>query len=127
MGWDNPPLPWREFEKLLSWRRNGDQSAAAPASRPEADEEPGETLEEARARPAGPAWAELHCHSSYSFLALAVRRYAACTWSSVRSGRGSSPSARNGSAANGGLSTCGIAVEAVAGTIASRNVLPSRR
>jgi error-prone DNA polymerase len=73
MGFNNPPLPWTELEKLLSWRGMGDwrgtedESAAASASR-EADEEPGEALEEAPARPAGPAWAELHCHSSYSFL-----------------------------------------------------------
>jgi error-prone DNA polymerase len=70
MGWGNPPLPWRELEKLLSWRGEGGESAApggpdARASREKAQEKaPGE----ARARPLGPAWAELHCHSSYSFL-----------------------------------------------------------
>ena len=21
MGWDNPPVPWREFERRLSWRQ----------------------------------------------------------------------------------------------------------
>jgi error-prone DNA polymerase len=74
MGFNNPPIPWTELEKLLSWRGTGgrrgteDENAAAPASRHEADEEPGEALEETRAHPAGPAWAELHCHSSYSFL-----------------------------------------------------------
>jgi error-prone DNA polymerase len=80
MGFNNPPVPWAELEKLLSWRGTGGrrgtgdrrgteyENAAAPASRHEADEEPGEALEETRARPAGPAWAELHCHSSYSFL-----------------------------------------------------------
>jgi len=41
LGWDNPPVPWREFERRLSWRDPGG---------------------------GGPAWAELHCHSSYSFL-----------------------------------------------------------
>ena len=23
MGWDNPPVPWEEFERRLSWRRPG--------------------------------------------------------------------------------------------------------
>jgi error-prone DNA polymerase len=74
MGFNNPPMPWTELEKLLSWRGTGDprgtedENAAARASRHEADEEPGKALEETRAPPAGPAWAELHCHSSYSFL-----------------------------------------------------------
>src|ERR1022692_2768250 len=22
MGWDNPPVPWQEFERRLSWREN---------------------------------------------------------------------------------------------------------
>src|ERR1700733_7985428 len=70
MGFNNPPMPWRELEKLLSWRGNGDESAATPASRDRADGEPGDAREEeeARVRPAWPTWAELHCHSSYSFL-----------------------------------------------------------
>src|SRR5580692_3515540 len=83
MGFDNPPRPWAELEKLLSWRgtETGEESGAASAGLGEADEEPREALEEAWARPgagarpeawarpaAGPAWAELHCHSSYSFL-----------------------------------------------------------
>ncbi len=70
MRWGNPPLPWREFEKLLSWRGEGAQGAAA--SGPDATGSHGKAPEEApgaaRARRAGPAWAELHCHSSYSFL-----------------------------------------------------------
>ena len=33
MGWDNPPLPWQEFERLLSWRK----PAGKPADQPEAD------------------------------------------------------------------------------------------
>jgi error-prone DNA polymerase len=77
MGFDNPPRPWAELEKLLSWRgtETGEESGAASAGLGEADEEPREALEGAWARPeawarpaAGPAWAELHCHSSYSFL-----------------------------------------------------------
>src|SRR6266516_6471303 len=66
MGWDNPPVPWQELERRLSWR--------TPA-RPQAG---GGQAKEPRPRPVtrlpggrdsgGPAWAELHCHSSYSFL-----------------------------------------------------------
>src|SRR6266487_1836249 len=70
MGWDNPPVPWRELERRLSW--------GTPVRRP-ADGEQAEEPEPCpvthlpaagRGSPAGegPAWAELHCHSSYSFL-----------------------------------------------------------
>ena len=72
MGWDNPPVPWRELERRLSWgtsarRAVGGEQAAEPRPRPVT------RLPAARASPAGegpaaPAWAELHCHSSYSFL-----------------------------------------------------------
>jgi error-prone DNA polymerase len=76
MGWDNPPVPWRELERRLSWgtsaRRAADGERAAeprPVTRlpaagraSPADEGP------AAEGPGGPAWAELHCHSSYSFL-----------------------------------------------------------
>src|SRR3984893_17148503 len=113
MGWDNPPLPWREFERRLSWRKPagesaGDREAEADAeaeAKTEADPDPreqprpprlvadrgqlrpdqlrreanpdqlrregnrdeGRRQEACHASP-GPAWAELHCHSSYSFL-----------------------------------------------------------
>ena len=71
MGWDNPPMPWRELERRLSWgtaarpaadggqRADGGQ-AAEPPPRPV-------TRLPAASRD-GPEWAELHCHSSYSFL-----------------------------------------------------------
>src|SRR5262245_55288090 len=72
MGWDNPPVPWQELERRLSWRTE------EPRPRP-ADGRPAkERAEESRPRrvtrlpggrdSGGPAWAELHCHSSYSFL-----------------------------------------------------------
>ena len=68
MGWDNPPVPWRELQRRMSWRAQG-----GPA---EGKGQPAETEGQrpATARPPrqGPApstpWAELHCHSSYSFL-----------------------------------------------------------
>ncbi len=29
MGWDNPPVPWREFERRLSWgNKTGEPEAA---------------------------------------------------------------------------------------------------
>ncbi len=41
MGWDNPPVPWREFEQRLSWRKNGPDSAEEePELAPEQELEP---------------------------------------------------------------------------------------
>jgi error-prone DNA polymerase len=56
MGWNNPDIPWREFERKLSWgsREKKPEPPPRPAPRP-------------RRESAG-GWAELHCHSSYSFL-----------------------------------------------------------
>ena len=62
MGWENPAVPWRELQRRLTWGTNENQltmtngvrisrSASASLSRRE-----------------GPSWAELHCHSSFSFL-----------------------------------------------------------
>ncbi|GAA2459409.1 error-prone DNA polymerase DnaE2 [Actinomadura vinacea] len=59
MGWHNPPVPWREFEKRLSWRVP-DEPAPKPVPAPD-------RVVERRAKP-DVAWAELHCHSSFSFL-----------------------------------------------------------
>ncbi|MGP4028290.1 error-prone DNA polymerase [Actinomadura sp. 3N407] len=74
MGWSNPPISWREFEERLSWRpteRQPDEppdtsrpppSAPSPAPSPALSPIPS---------PAGDVplpWAELHCHSSFSFL-----------------------------------------------------------
>ncbi len=61
MGWDNPPVPWRELERRLSWdmtRQGGSEPAEVVQGRfgPQPDQDD------------GPPWAELHCHSSYSFL-----------------------------------------------------------
>jgi error-prone DNA polymerase len=86
MGWDNPPVPWREFERRLSWRSpdDGQGDPDGQVSQPR----PVTRLPAARADPRNqashrdpasqrnlasrasrePAWAELHCHSSYSFL-----------------------------------------------------------
>jgi error-prone DNA polymerase len=63
MGWDNPPLPWREFERRLSWGTPAEDGH--PRLVPAADQAHRDELHRDRD---GPAWAELHCHSSYSFL-----------------------------------------------------------
>lgn len=57
MGWHNPPIPWREFEERLSWRPGG--------RAPEPPPEPAGVPRRAEARV---PWAELHVHSSFSFL-----------------------------------------------------------
>ncbi len=90
MGWDNPPVPWREFERRLSWRQEGGEVAPSdlnqvadgrgadgrgatwqgiPGEGIPGEGIPGECVEGQRARgePWLP-WAELHCHSAYSFL-----------------------------------------------------------
>jgi len=61
MGWDNPPVPWRELRRRMAWRAGGE-----PPDPPAPD--PPRRLK--LASPSAPAtpWAELHCHSSYSFL-----------------------------------------------------------
>src|SRR6266511_5285441 len=80
MGWQNPPVPWSDLERRLSDGRprsnppEGD-GGDAPAPLPEAREAwsakrqpyqppPGSP----RRRVAGVAYAELHCHSNFSFL-----------------------------------------------------------
>jgi len=108
MGWDNPPLSWRELERRLSWGKSASEAAdhgeadADAAARAEAeadasgrsrrarlvpardevchDDLPRDEFDhhearrdelhcdEARRASSGLAWAELHCHSSYSFL-----------------------------------------------------------
>ncbi len=61
MGWDNPPVPWRELERRMSWRFDGRRAPSPP--RPEQAAAPVPW----RPQSAIP-WAELHCHSSFSFL-----------------------------------------------------------
>jgi error-prone DNA polymerase len=69
MGWDNPPVPWREFERRLSWGTSGEpDEASRPAIRLSAvPDRPARLHRSEHDQPEQP-WAELHCHSSYSFL-----------------------------------------------------------
>src|SRR5215471_9035392 len=84
MGWDNPPVPWQELERRLSWRTPRGQAKEPRPHPADGQQEPrphpadGRPAREPRPRPVtrlpggrdsgAPAWAELHCHSSYSFL-----------------------------------------------------------
>ena len=64
MGWHNPPIPWRRFEDRLSWRgAKAMPTDAAPAAHPAETARPGP-----RTSGTNVPWAELHCHSSFSFL-----------------------------------------------------------
>ncbi|WP_354482281.1 error-prone DNA polymerase [Leifsonia sp. 563] len=65
MGWNNPPIPWAEFERRLSGRRTGQQADERPSSRKRQKYVPQaipETPEDAV------PYAELHAHSNFSFL-----------------------------------------------------------
>ena len=63
MGWDNPPVPWRELQRRLSWGTGEPAQDAEPEPRPVT-----RLPVPARTSSPSPPWAELHCHSSYSFL-----------------------------------------------------------
>ena len=64
-GWNNPPVPWRELRRRMAWRA-GDEPPDPP--RPPDPPEPPRLLKPAAPPAAVIPWAELHCHSSYSFL-----------------------------------------------------------
>jgi error-prone DNA polymerase len=57
VGWHNPPISWREFEERLSWR----PAEHTPQEAPDEPQAP-------RRAEGGVPWAELHVHSSFSFL-----------------------------------------------------------
>ncbi|HXA58217.1 MAG TPA: error-prone DNA polymerase [Streptosporangiaceae bacterium] len=59
MGWGSGPVSWKEFERQLSWKGSPGKThtPVPPPVRPSPPRVP-----------EGPAWAELHCHSSFSFL-----------------------------------------------------------
>lgn len=65
MGWSNPNISWGELEKRLSGRVSTPQDPEAPISQRKRKREKVDVE-----RPAGPVtpYAELHCHSNFSFL-----------------------------------------------------------
>jgi error-prone DNA polymerase len=65
MGWSNPSISWGELEKRLSGRVATPQDPEAPISQRKRKRERVEVE-----RPTGPItpYAELHCHSNFSFL-----------------------------------------------------------
>src|SRR4051812_9124395 len=73
MGWRNPPVPWSELEQRLSGRAPlpgehrdrpwGDGGDSPAWSRKRQPYEPG-----VRRRSGAAPYAELHCHSNFSFL-----------------------------------------------------------
>ncbi|RCS63222.1 error-prone DNA polymerase [Microbacterium sp. JB110] len=59
MGWANPPMPWQEIERTLSGRPAAPSESTHPEPERAAPQAP---------RPNRTRYAELHAHSSYSFL-----------------------------------------------------------
>ena len=70
MGWNNPPVPWRELRRRMAWRAEGEPADPPRPPEPGAPRppEPPSLLKPAAPREDVIPWAELHCHSSYSFL-----------------------------------------------------------
>ncbi len=59
MSFNNPVMPWRELDKVLSWAKHGELTARKPAGTPE---------HPVRRADAPVPYAELHVHSGFSFL-----------------------------------------------------------
>jgi len=66
MGWSNPPIPWGELERRLSARPLPTAPDDGPVKRRRAPYRPKDEVRP----PAAPVtpYAELHCHSNFSFL-----------------------------------------------------------
>ncbi|MQA86918.1 MAG: DNA polymerase III subunit alpha [Streptosporangiales bacterium] len=63
MGWNNPPIRWREFERRLSGRQPGEER---PGEGRSSEQDPSEIS--VRRVEGGRPYYELHCHSNFSFL-----------------------------------------------------------
>src|ERR671928_1897895 len=67
MGWRNPPVPWSELERRLSDRPRNADGGDSPAWGPKrGDYQPPPVVR--RRLAATVPYAELHCHSAFSFL-----------------------------------------------------------
>jgi len=65
MGWSNPPVPWAELERRLSGRPHNADGGDSPAwSNHRGEYRPPEVPRSTASVP----YAELHCHSNFSFL-----------------------------------------------------------
>lgn len=64
MGWNNPPISWGELEKRLSGRVSTPQDPEAPVSTRKRKRQRVDVERPVDVTP----YAELHCHSSFSFL-----------------------------------------------------------
>src|SRR5688500_8721536 len=69
MGWRNPPVPWSELERRLSGRAlpvepDGGDSPAWSRKRPAFDSD----VRRGDSHDASTPYAELHCHTTFSFL-----------------------------------------------------------
>jgi error-prone DNA polymerase len=62
MGWNNPPVPWSELERRLSGRAPALEAPVSRRKRPRV--EPDQVVRPTASTP----YAELHCHSHFSFL-----------------------------------------------------------
>ena len=73
VGWNNPPIPWRELEQRLSWQPADPGLGGRPAGMDGGDSPAWSRKREpyrqsvTRDLTAAP-WYELHCHSNFSFL-----------------------------------------------------------
>ena len=65
MGWTNPPIPWSELERRLSGRPYNADGGDSPAWSNQRGEYRPPAVPR---RTATVAYAELHCHSNFSFL-----------------------------------------------------------
>jgi error-prone DNA polymerase len=70
MGWDNPPIPWAELERKLSGRRPDGGSPGDGGDSPAWSRKRAPVRAGLPRSPDGPRvpYAELHCHSNFSFL-----------------------------------------------------------
>jgi len=72
MGWTNPPMPWSELERRLSGRpydADGGDSPAWSNQRGEYRPPPAAVAQQAQPKTTATVdYAELHCHSNFSFL-----------------------------------------------------------
>ena len=68
MGWQNPPVPWREIERRLSDRPPQADGGDSPAWSRKREPYVAPSALVPLTKPSGVPYAELHCHSSFSFL-----------------------------------------------------------